>query len=119
MTHRGATGADSRDGDGAGVMSSIPHELLSKQVLDLFGVVLPPRGEYAVGNVFFNPDQEIREESKAQFEEIARDLGLLVLCWRTVPVQSSILGPVSKSKEPIILQPYIVLAKSQLKVFSF
>src|SRR5271168_4713654 len=25
MTHRGATGADSRDGDGAGVMSAIPH----------------------------------------------------------------------------------------------
>jgi glutamate synthase (NADPH/NADH) len=65
--------------------------------------------------VFFNSDEIIREESKAKFEEVARDLGLLVLCWRVVPVQSSILGPVSKSKEPVILQPYLVLAKSQLK----
>jgi glutamate synthase (NADPH/NADH) len=81
----------------------------------LFGLTLPPKGDYAVGNIFFNPDAEIREESKAQFEEIARDLGLLVLCWRSVPVQSSILGPVAKSKEPVILQPFMVLAKSQLK----
>ncbi|KAJ3329301.1 glutamate synthase [NADH], partial [Kappamyces sp. JEL0680] len=115
MTHRGATGADSRDGDGAGLMSSIPHELLAKEVSFLFGITLPPQGEYAVGNVFFSSDETLREESKAQFEEIARDLGLLVLCWRKVPVQSSILGPVSKSKEPVILQPFMVLAKSQLK----
>jgi glutamate synthase (NADH) len=115
MTHRGATGADSRDGDGAGLMSSIPHELMQKEIMNLFQVMLPPMGEYAVGNVFFSPDETVREESKNQFEEIARDHGLLVLCWRTVPVQSSILGPVAKSKEPIILQPYIVLAKSKLK----
>ncbi|KAI8901089.1 hypothetical protein BC833DRAFT_579403 [Globomyces pollinis-pini] len=114
MTHRGATGADIRDGDGAGVMSGIPHEFLSKEAHNDFGVTIPPRGEYAVGNVFFNPDENIREECKAQFEEIARDLGLLVLCWRTVPVQSHILGPVSKSKEPMILQPFIVMAFSRL-----
>ncbi|KAJ3309132.1 glutamate synthase [NADH] [Boothiomyces sp. JEL0838] len=114
MTHRGATGADIRDGDGAGVMSSIPHELLKKEVQNLFGITIPPRGEYAVGNIFFNPAEPILEESKSQFEEIARDLGLLVLCWRRVPVQSSILGPVSKSKEPVILQPFVILAKSRL-----
>jgi glutamate synthase (NADPH/NADH) len=115
MTHRGATGADIRDGDGAGLMSSIPHELLQKNVKKSFDITLPPVGEYAVGNVFFNPDDAIREESIQQFEEIARDLGLLVLCWRRVPVQSSILGPVSKSKEPVILQPFLVMANSQLK----
>src|SRR5215471_6943007 len=31
MTHRGATGADSRDGDGAGVMTAIPHKLLKRE----------------------------------------------------------------------------------------
>ena len=47
MTHRGATGADSRDGDGAGLMSSIPHELLAKNVLDLFGVTVRHSPNYA------------------------------------------------------------------------
>lgn len=31
MTHRGAVGADARDGDGAGVMTSIPHNFMVKQ----------------------------------------------------------------------------------------
>lgn len=114
MTHRGATGADLRDGDGAGLMSSIPH-LFFKKHAETLNITLPPVGEYAVGNLFFNPNENIRNESINQFEEIARDLGLLVLFWRTVPVQSSILGPVSRSKEPVIMQPYIVMANSQLK----
>jgi glutamate synthase (NADPH/NADH) len=116
MTHRGATGADIRDGDGGGLMTSIPHELLTKEAQTLFAVQLPPVGEYAVGNVFFNPDPQIQSECITQFEEIARDLGLLVMCWRPVPVVSSILGPVSLSKEPVILQPFLALAKSQMKL---
>ena len=31
MTHRGATGADSRDGDGAGVMTGIPHQFFKRE----------------------------------------------------------------------------------------
>ena len=30
MTHRGAVGPDARDGDGAGVMTSIPHKFFVK-----------------------------------------------------------------------------------------
>jgi glutamate synthase (NADPH/NADH) len=115
MTHRGATGADKRDGDGAGVMTSIPHELLAKEVLAEYGINLPPPGLYAVGNLYFNPDEAIRKECQNQFEEIARDLGLMVLCWRAVPVKSDILGPVSKSKEPVILQPFLAHANLPLK----
>ncbi|KAJ1866318.1 glutamate synthase [NADH], partial [Coemansia sp. RSA 486] len=50
MSHRGATGADERDGDGAGVMTSMPHAFMVKafQALDCN---LPPAGQYAVGNV--------------------------------------------------------------------
>ena len=31
MTHRGAVGADTRDGDGAGVMTSIPHKFMTRE----------------------------------------------------------------------------------------
>jgi glutamate synthase (NADH) len=109
MTHRGAVGADSRDGDGAGVMTSIPHMFMRKEFEHDQNFKLPEPGQYAVGNVFFSPDAQLRAESQAIFEGTAKHLGLRVLGWRKVPRDSSILGPAALSKEPSILQPIVVL----------
>ena len=109
MTHRGAVGSDARDGDGAGVMTSIPHKFFVKNFARDVGVALPPLGQYAVGNLFFKPDNEALKESTATFEEIAASLGLRVLGWREVPRDSTILGPAALSREPIITQPFVVL----------
>ena len=109
MTHRGAVGSDARDGDGAGVMTSIPHKFFIKNFEREEGIKLPPPGQYAVGNLFFKPDEETYQESVRQLEEIAESLGLRVLGWRRPPVDSSLLGPAAKSREPIISQPFIVL----------
>ncbi|KAJ4307151.1 glutamate synthase [NADH] [Collariella sp. IMI 366227] len=100
MTHRGAVGSDARDGDGAGVMTSIPHKFFIKNFEREENIKLPPLGQYAVGNLFFKPDQETLHESKRQLEEIAESLGL-----RT-PLS---LGPAATSREPTILQPFVVL----------
>ncbi|KAJ3404881.1 glutamate synthase [NADH], partial [Chytridiales sp. JEL 0842] len=107
MTHRGAVGSDVRDGDGAGVMTGIPHALLAAEVKRLYGIHLPEPGKYATGNLFFKPDDAVLSDSQAKFEEIAGQLGLQVLCWRPVPRDNTILGPASRSKEPIVLQPFV------------
>ncbi|KAI1201926.1 glutamate synthase [Nemania serpens] len=112
MTHRGAVGSDARDGDGAGVMTSIPHKFFIKNFEREEGVQLPPLGQYAVGNLFFKPDEETLQESKRQLEDIAESLGLRVLGWREPPVDSSLLGPAAASREPTILQPFVVLAST-------
>ncbi|KLU89626.1 glutamate synthase [Magnaporthiopsis poae ATCC 64411] len=112
MTHRGAVGSDARDGDGAGVMTSIPHKFFIKNFEREVDVKLPPLGQYAVGNLFFKPDAETLQESKRQLEEIAETLGLRVLGWREPPVDSSLLGPAAKSREPVIMQPFVVLASA-------
>ncbi|KAI9816365.1 MAG: glutamate synthase [NADH] [Thelocarpon impressellum] len=109
MTHRGAVGSDARDGDGAGVMTSIPHKFFIKNFEREKGVILPPQGQYAAGNLFFKPDQETLKESIATFEDIAASLDLRVLGWREVPRDSSLLGPAALSREPLILQPFVVL----------
>jgi glutamate synthase (NADH) len=110
MTHRGATGADSRDGDGAGVMTSIPHEFFKREAEREIGCVLPDAGEYAVGNVFFKADDAVQLQGyQSIFSKIADDLGLRVLGWREVPTDGTILGPAASSKEPVILQPFVVL----------
>ncbi|KAJ2882463.1 glutamate synthase [NADH] [Coemansia aciculifera] len=104
MSHRGATGADSRDGDGAGVMASMPHSLLSREFHSL-GCKLPPLGQYSTGNIFMYPTDH---ECMPQFDTIAEQLGLHVVAWRKVPVNSEILGPASRSKEPVVMQPLVV-----------
>lgn len=108
MTHRGAVGSDARDGDGAGVMTSIPHAFFNSELKRLFGLSLPLAGHYAVGNIYFKPDDTVLQESQAKFEEIAGLLGLEILCWRSVTRDNTILGPSSRSKEPIIMQPFII-----------
>ncbi|KAJ1555378.1 glutamate synthase [NADH] [Nowakowskiella sp. JEL0078] len=119
MTHRGAVGADARDGDGAGVMCGIPHELFAADVKEKFDIDLPPFHEYAVGNLYFKPEESVLKECQDTFEELAGNLGLKVLCWRPVPRDNIILGPSSLSKEPIILQPFVTLANSDSESFDF
>jgi len=110
MTHRGATGADSRDGDGAGVMTAIPHAFFKREAERDLGCVLPDPGEYAVGNVFFKADDPVQlEKSQAVFTGLADNLGLRVLGWREVPTDGTILGPAARSKEPAIFQSFVVL----------
>lgn len=110
MTHRGATGADSRDGDGAGVMTGIPHLFFQREAEREIGCVLPESGEYAVGNVFFKANDPIQRQTfQAIFSNIASGLALRVLGWREVPTDGTILGPAASSKEPAIYQPFVVL----------
>jgi glutamate synthase (NADH) len=110
MTHRGATGADSRDGDGAGVMTGIPHAFFKREAERDLGSILPEPGEYAVGNVFFKAgDPASLQKHQSIFTKIADDLGLRVLGWRQVPTDGTILGPAASSTEPVIFQPFVVL----------
>ena len=110
MTHRGATGADARDGDGAGVMTGMPDAFLRREVAIDHDFELPPVGQYACGNLFFtSQDDQARAEHIQLFETIAEKLGLRVLGWREVPVDSTILGPASHSREPKTMQPFVVM----------
>ena len=113
MTHRGATGADSRDGDGAGVMTGLPHLFFKREAERDIGCELPEPGQYAVGNVFFKKNDPVGlQRQQAVFSKLSGELGLRVLGWREVPTDGTILGPAAASKEPAILQPFIVLRSS-------
>ncbi|TQS36117.1 hypothetical protein Golomagni_03442 [Golovinomyces magnicellulatus] len=109
MTHRGAVGSDARDGDGAGVMTSIPHKFFIKNFEKEIDIKLPEIGQYAVGNIFFKPDEKTLRESKKRLEDIATSVGLRILGWREPPKDGTLLGPAAASREPIILQPFVVL----------
>lgn len=112
MTHRGGE-LNPKDGDGAGLMCSLPHRFLQREFAYHCNVTLPDLGQYGTGNVFFKKDPAVYEKSKAIFENIATSLLLKVLAWREVPHDSSILGPASLSREPLIMQPAIVVAEGE------
>lgn len=110
MTHRGGE-LNPNDGDGAGLLSSLPHKFLVREFQYHCGIDLPRLGQYGTGNIFFKKDENVFVRSRSTFENIANSLGLKVLGWREVPHDSSILGPASLSREPLILQPAIVLSE--------
>src|ERR1700728_2815272 len=61
MNHRGACGCEPDSGDGAGIMVRLPDGFLRRKCKEL-GFVLPPLGQYGVGNVFLVPDAAMRGE---------------------------------------------------------
>ncbi|MDX8407245.1 MAG: glutamate synthase subunit alpha, partial [Mariprofundaceae bacterium] len=108
LTHRGAAGADPREGDGAGILLQLPHDFFMAVTSDL-DFDLPAEGEYGVGMVFFPKDEGHRNACEKIIEETIREKGLVFLGWRDVPVDSvSADLPESVSVcEPIIRQVFV------------
>ncbi|OLY79109.1 putative glutamate synthase [NADPH] [Smittium mucronatum] len=136
MEHRGAVGHDPLDGDGAGIMTSIPLKFLAnvfsnclemettgnlkrsgsksdyriiirKNDSSEYNLKATSRDFVATGNIFVNKDETYLGFLKTHFENVAKNVGLNVLGWRVVPTCNKYLGKVSKSNEPLILQPLI------------
>jgi len=91
LAHRGATGADPKTGDGAGILMQIPHEFL-EAACRKSGITLPARGEYGTGLVFLPQDETEREWCRLEVDNIVRQEGQTVLGWRVVPVDNSSIG---------------------------
>ncbi|CAB4864360.1 unannotated protein [freshwater metagenome] len=68
---------------------------------------LPPVGQYAVGNAFLPQTDTQVAESKSTVERIARDEGLLVLGWRTVPTDPTSVGMTAQSVMPNFEQLFV------------
>jgi len=88
LTHRGASGADPREGDGAGILLQIPHDFFKAVTADL-GFTLPEAGAYGVGMMFFPQDEDHRQVCQTIFEQVVVEEGQKILGWRDVPVDST------------------------------
>lgn len=99
MTHRGAEGADSKTGDGAGVLIQVPRDFYLIQ-----GYSLPPEGQFGTGLVFFPQDSSDASKCQDIFVKIIREEGVNLLGFREVPRNNSVIGEISKAAEPEIMQ---------------
>lgn len=108
LEHRGGCSADQDSGDGAGILTAIPWELLAQEnssIIDFANL-----SNMAVGMIFFPQDVRAAKSAKAAFEQIATEEKLTVLGWRVVPVCPEVLGVQAKENQPHIEQVVIYCA---------
>ena len=86
MDHRGARGAEPNTGDGAGILTALPHEFLRKVVREDLGAELPAPGRFSAGVVFLPTDASERAQCKAEVAGICASEGQQLVGWRKVPV---------------------------------
>jgi len=103
IEHRGAVGADPKAGDGAGLLMQIPDDFF-RAVVDF---KLPPAGNYGVGMLFLPMDESQRKAIETVVTNVIAEEGQQLLGWRTVPVDSSVLGESVLPCEPVIRQLFI------------
>ncbi|MGO8861564.1 MAG: glutamate synthase large subunit [Acidimicrobiales bacterium] len=106
LAHRGASGAEVSTGDGAGILTQVPHRFLSGAA-ERAGFSLPAPGAYAVGLAFLPTDVDDAAKAKKVVEALAAEEGLTVLGWRPVPVRPEGLGETALSAMPAMEQLFV------------
>jgi len=106
LSHRGASGADENTGDGAGILTQIPHDFFKREC-DVLGFDLPEKGSYGVGMVFAHRYDDFRRTQIETFEKIVREEGQTILGWREVPIDKTIIGEGAKAVMPRFIQVFI------------
>ena len=105
VRHRGAVAADSKSGDGAGLLVPLPREFFADAVPAVAGA-----GErLGVVMAFFEPgDDDVAHESRAtareHVETALKGQDLEFLGWRPVPTEPEALGEVARGGMPAIEQ---------------
>ncbi|XP_041354050.1 putative glutamate synthase [NADPH] [Gigantopelta aegis] len=104
MDHRGGCSCDNDTGDGAGVLTGIPHKLYDRLLREQ-GVQLPEPGCYATGLIFM--DTVTANKAEGLFVKMVQDFGLKILAWQTVRVDNSQIGEIARQTEPLVRQVFV------------
>ncbi|MEB3181972.1 MAG: glutamate synthase large subunit [Nostocaceae cyanobacterium] len=106
LEHRGGCSADQDSGDGAGLLTAIPWELFTQELVQQ-GITLPDQQTVAVGMAFLPQDPQTQISARQTVEEVLRSENLTVLGWRVVPVRSEVLGVQARENQPQIEQFFL------------
>ncbi len=103
LEHRGACSADRDSGDGAGLLTALPVQLIQSW-FEQQNIPMPPKEQWGVGMVFLPQDSTQAAEGRAYIEEVVKGENLTVLGWRQVPVRPEVLGWQARENLPRIEQ---------------
>jgi glutamate synthase domain-containing protein 1 len=99
MHHRGAVAADGRTGDGAGVLTQLPYEILRRDL----GLTSPP-DRLAAGMLFLPRCGTDRRRAVVLVEQALAAGGLSPVGWRPVPTDPDALGDHARATRPEVAQ---------------
>ena len=118
MDHRGGCGFEENTGDGAGILTALPHAFFQMIAKDA-GYELPEAGKFAVGNIFLPQDETERQFCKDTIEAIIAEENQTFVGWRTVPIdpQGADVGPAAHAAQPFIEQLFINSTLQDTKAF--
>src|SRR5437764_3067727 len=102
LSHRGGVDADGASGDGAGLLTTIPHKWIARIAHQLGIYVTRTLG---LGMLFIQAGEEGRVQREIQ--SLTRMTGLECLGWREVPICSSIIGARAAETRPAIWQCFL------------
>ena len=106
--HRGAVASDGKTGDGAGIMTQLPYEFAARVYQQIHGKTAPKRGDLAVATVFKPLSHPgARSRCRRALEETCREVGLLPLGWREVPIDLDMVGEKALASRPQIMQFFV------------
>ena len=108
LDHRGARSADGT-GDGAGMMTRIPHRLIERE-LRAQGVEVPERDALGLVMVFLPKDRT--DDARRVIESALAANAIDVLSWRVVPIGANVLSPTAKASLPVIEQVIVSAPRS-------
>ena len=109
LEHRGAVGSDAGTGDGAGILSDVPDDLIRDRCAAA-GAELPEPGEYAAGLTFLPRPSTERRAVRYRIASIAAEEGLRVIAWLPVGLDESVLGENARAAAPAIEQLVVAAA---------
>ena len=119
MEHRGGVGYEVNSGDGAGILTALPHRLFTQIADQTFNQKLGQRGNYAAGNVFLPHNPQLQEHCIRVVEEEIAELGQSLIGWRDLPVDpdAANLGNAARSAMPVIKQLFIAASDGDSDTF--
>ena len=109
MEHRGGVGYEKNTGDGAGILTGLPHAMLQDIAQQVFDQALPEPGGYGVGNVFLPTDATERAHCKQIIAEEIAAAGQVLIGWRELPTDADIadVGKAARAAMPHFEQLFI------------
>jgi glutamate synthase domain-containing protein 2/glutamate synthase domain-containing protein 1/glutamate synthase domain-containing protein 3 len=113
LTHRGATGADPLQGDGAGILIQMPDAHL-RRACGKQRLTLPAEGQYGVGMIFLPREPASRQACEEEIERAITAEGQILLGWRDVPVNRDGLSQATIAVEPVIRQVFVGRGRSEM-----